>query len=556
MSKGIESIPIEVSSRILRHISRGIYRSPAGALKELVSNSYDAGSQKVTINTGYPVIDKIVVTDNGKGMTESKFKDIITQIGFSEKNIGEEIDVINSSRKTKRKTIGHYGIGFLAIGQLAKKATIMSKASDSVTGIKVTLDFDQFETHHTKGKTTSKAKDEAEIEREDKKKDRSKPEETFNIGLCTIERVAFDNEYKNFSFTRVELTDIREDVQRQISGAKTSQLFAHADDLKHYSASFQDILKLLREKEKQTSELRINNQKVPRLREYFYEMLLWELAVYSPLPYPNFPIFSKGHELHHFATLSNKTEFELNVDGFILTKPYEEWFWEEKDGFSSKIYKWENEIYYNDYKVSAYLVYQPGTMIRPKAMQGILVRENAVAVGLYDTTFLGYPFNEGTKFNSLTGEIFASGLAGAMNIDRDSFNQTAEEYMALTEWFHKKLYTEVFPEIKLFQKTKESPSRTKSTTLVSEILNSMAKSSKKISKIEFQSLGKSEKNRVKIRNRTIIINSDHKDCDMSAAKREKLLLAMALIIRGYITNEMYEEVSDQLETHKHQIKRN
>ena len=62
-SPNIETITIEVSSRIIRHISRGIYRSPAGALKELVSNAYDAGARKVTINTGYPTVEKIIVTD-------------------------------------------------------------------------------------------------------------------------------------------------------------------------------------------------------------------------------------------------------------------------------------------------------------------------------------------------------------------------------------------------------------------------------------------------------------------------------------------------------------
>ena len=96
----IQSIPIRVSSRILRHISRGIYRSPAGALKELVSNAYDAGAKKVTVSTGYPVIEKITVIDNGKGMSSDKFKQIISQIGFSEKNLGEEIDVVNSQGKT------------------------------------------------------------------------------------------------------------------------------------------------------------------------------------------------------------------------------------------------------------------------------------------------------------------------------------------------------------------------------------------------------------------------------------------------------------------------
>lgn len=547
-------IPIEVSSRILRHISRGIYRSPAGALKELVSNSYDAGSKKVTINTGYPVIEKIIVTDSGRGMTEKKFTDIITRIGFSEKNLGEEIEVVDSQKHTKRKTIGHYGIGFLAIGQLAKRATIVSKAKDSLTGIRATLDFDQFEVHKANGKQRSRAKDESEIEKGDKSKSRDS-DEKFNIGECTLEVIKYNKQFLNESFTRVELEEIREDVQRQISGSTTSKLQPEAEDQKAYSASFEAILKLLREKEKQSSEVRVNNQKVPRLREYFYEMLLWELSVYSPLPYPENDIFKADGKLHHFAKLANRSEFELIVDGFNLTKPFENWFWEKKSGFAAKIFKWESEKYYNDNKVSAYLIYQPGTMIRPKALQGILVRENSVAVGLYDTTFLSYPFNEGTKFNSLTGEIFATGLAGAMNVDRDSFNQTAEEYVGLTEWFHDKLYTEVFPEIKKFQKTLGSPSRTKSASLVEDVLNIIAGPSKNITKVEFKPLGKSEKRRVKMVGRKLILNSDHKDCDMSVAKREKLIFATTLIIQGYITDEIFEKVSDEIEKTKNKAKK-
>ncbi|MBS1545581.1 MAG: ATP-binding protein, partial [Bacteroidetes bacterium] len=295
-----QSIPIEVSSRILRHISRGIYRSPAGALKELVSNSYDAGAKKVTINTGFPVIDKIIVTDNGCGMDNKKFVDIITRIGFSEKNIGEEIEVVDSTKHTKRKTIGHYGIGFLAIGQLAKKATIVSKARDSLNGIRATLDFDQFEVHRADGKQRSRAIDESRIEKSDKSKSRAS-DEKFNIGECQLEVIKYSKEFKEESFTKVELSEIRDDVQRQIAGSTTSKLLPDVQDQKSYSASFEDILKLLREKEKQSSEVRVNNQKVPRLREYFYEMLLWELSVYSPLPYPDDDKFKA--KLQHFVNL-------------------------------------------------------------------------------------------------------------------------------------------------------------------------------------------------------------------------------------------------------------
>lgn len=546
-----ESIPINVSSRILRHVSRGIYRSPAGALKELVSNSYDAGAKKVTINTGYPVIEKITITDNGKGMSDEKFRLIMSRIGFSEKNLGEEIEVVNSKDKTKRKTIGHYGIGFLAISQLAKKATITSKIANTTSGIRATLDFDQFETHNIDGKNRSIAKDESELEYGDK----DKKDETFNIGKCLLEIVDFGKSSYEQSFTKVDLSEIREDVQKQISGSSTSKLLAEIEDQKKYSSSFEKILILLREKEKKSAELKIKNQKVPRLREYFYEMLLWEMSVYSPLPYPEAEIFDKSGELEKFAKLANKTEFELVIDGFILTKPFEKWFWEEKNGFGYKVFKWENETYYKNYTVNAYVIYQPGTMIRPKPLQGALIRENSVSVGLYDTTFLSYPFNEGTKFNSLTSEIYASGLSGAMNVDRNSFNQTAEEYVALTEWYHKKLYEEVFPTIKSFQQTKEAPSRQKSTVLVKDVLDLIANRTKKIQRVEFKPLGKKEKKRILVKNKTLIINSDHKDCDMSVAKREKLIFAAALVIDGYIEEDVFDKISEEIEKSKNRIKK-
>ncbi len=549
----IEIIPIEVSSRILRHIGRGIYRSPAGALKELISNAYDAGAKKVTINSNYPVIDKIIVTDNGCGITKTKFEDVIQRIGFSEKNLGEEVTIIDSQGEAKRKIIGHYGIGFLAISQLAKKAVITSKVEDSVEGIRVTLDFDQFETHNIKGKMMSIAKSELAIEKSDKSKSRDE-DSKFSIGKCFLQEVKFDTASKKQSFTKVELIEIREDVQRQIASSGTTKLTPDIDSLRMYSSNFEEIIKLLRSKEQKSAQTKISEKKLPSLREYNYEKLLWELSVYSPLPYPEQAAFKKGGELYHFATLANQSEFEVVVDGFVLHKPYEEWFWQEKNGFKTKVYSWKNETYYHDFKVSGYLIYQPGTMIRPKAQQGVLIRENLVAVGLYDTTFLNYPFNEGSKFNSLTGEIFCTGLAGAMNVDRDSFNQTAEEYVALTEWFHDKLYNTVFPEIKSLQKDSDSPARAKNTDVVSDILNFLAKDGKKIKKVALKSLGKKDKRRVLINKNSLVVNIDHKDCDMSTAKREKLLLATALIINGYISDDVFDKVADEIEKVKKIVK--
>jgi HSP90 family molecular chaperone len=45
---------IRVHERALAHLSRGLYRSPASALRELVSNAWDANATRVEIDTNYP----------------------------------------------------------------------------------------------------------------------------------------------------------------------------------------------------------------------------------------------------------------------------------------------------------------------------------------------------------------------------------------------------------------------------------------------------------------------------------------------------------------------
>jgi HSP90 family molecular chaperone len=58
---------IKVHEKALAHLSRGLYRSPASALRELVSNAWDANATTVTINTNYPNFYQLSVEDDGIG---------------------------------------------------------------------------------------------------------------------------------------------------------------------------------------------------------------------------------------------------------------------------------------------------------------------------------------------------------------------------------------------------------------------------------------------------------------------------------------------------------
>ena len=64
---------IKVHEKALAHLSRGLYRSPASALRELVSNAWDANATEVRIDTGVPTFSQVSVRDNGDGFTEEDF---------------------------------------------------------------------------------------------------------------------------------------------------------------------------------------------------------------------------------------------------------------------------------------------------------------------------------------------------------------------------------------------------------------------------------------------------------------------------------------------------
>src|SRR5919106_1031556 len=101
---------IKVHEKALAHLSRGLYRSPASALRELVSNAWDASARTVRINTNYPNFHLLSVEDNGNGFTREQFEELMSGgIGNSEKRI-EKTSPINN-----RPVIGRLGIGMLGI---------------------------------------------------------------------------------------------------------------------------------------------------------------------------------------------------------------------------------------------------------------------------------------------------------------------------------------------------------------------------------------------------------------------------------------------------------
>ena len=131
-----EDISVEISTRFLEHFSESLYSSPQKAFEELVSNSWDAGADRVDIRISENLNSKnatMCVLDNGASMNVEGLK-LLWNIAFSTKKDTPEI--------YGRPVIGKFGIGKLATYVLSGKLTYICRADDGLIR-RVTMDYSQ-----------------------------------------------------------------------------------------------------------------------------------------------------------------------------------------------------------------------------------------------------------------------------------------------------------------------------------------------------------------------------------------------------------------------------
>jgi Histidine kinase-, DNA gyrase B-, and HSP90-like ATPase len=124
---------LKTDERVFARITDGIYREPASALRELIANSYDADATEVRIETDAPRFSKIVIRDNGRGLSEDALVHVICHIGGSLKrtNEGKKYNVVNPTDANLspggRRLIGKLGIGLFSVSQLTHHLIIVTK---------------------------------------------------------------------------------------------------------------------------------------------------------------------------------------------------------------------------------------------------------------------------------------------------------------------------------------------------------------------------------------------------------------------------------------------
>lgn len=377
---------IRVASRIVDYLSSGLYNSAAACLKELVNNSYDADATRVEVFVK-PDSERIIVADDGVGMSYAEFKQHFERVSESHKRDGG--DETNSGRPK----VGKIGIGFIAANELCDVMEIASTKKGSTELLKVEINFIEMrqppEKRKRNGSDYLKADYEGHME------------------------TALAGEH----YTRVVLKQVRDTARGILAGARDSREHTHG-------------------------ELSVYGRKPGRIRGLISDATDWSdfdeysqtiLQVGLNVPVRYLPSWYPGEHkkiLGRFEREVAKLGFEVYCDGSDIRKPV---VLDAGEANLLRSVKIEGE-----YVSARGYFYAKRKALRPQWLNGVLIRIRNAAVGEYDATFMGFKATEGRLFQSwISCELWADNrLEDALNIDRRTLRVTHPAFVELQERFH------------------------------------------------------------------------------------------------------------------------
>jgi hypothetical protein len=376
---------IRVASRIVDYLSSGLYNSAAACLKELVNNSYDADATRVDVFVK-PDSERIIVSDDGVGMSQAEFVHHFERVSESHKRDGSD------ETKTGRPKVGKIGIGFIAANELCDVMEIESTKAGSTDLLKVEINF-------------------ADMRQPPEKRRRNGTDYVKADYEGRVTSAPVDEHY-----TRVLLKQVRPTAKGIISGA--------------------------REREHTHGELSIYGKKPERIRELIvgaedwgdfdeYSQTMLKVGLNVPVRY-----LPKWYPSEHKAVLGKfdrdvaKFGFNVYCDGSDLRKPV------VLDAGEKNLLR---SVHIDCEHVSARgYFYAKRRAMRPQWLNGVLIRIRNSAVSEYDSTFMGFKSTEGRLFQSwISCELWADDrLEEALNIDRRTLRVTHPAFVELQEAFH------------------------------------------------------------------------------------------------------------------------
>lgn len=141
----MDTLKFKISSALKDLVGKDLITSDNVAIFELVKNSYDAFAKNVVITFAD---DKIIIADNGKGMSLDDLKDKWLFLAYSGKKDGSE-DAANEKQKSYRDKIKRYyagakGVGRFSCDRLGQYLTITTK-TESTNAEQIKVNWTKFE---------------------------------------------------------------------------------------------------------------------------------------------------------------------------------------------------------------------------------------------------------------------------------------------------------------------------------------------------------------------------------------------------------------------------
>ena len=486
---------LRTDERVLARVTDGIYRQPGSAIRELVSNAYDADARQVVIKTDRPRFQTITVEDDGIGMTPAALAHLLHHIGGSAKRTHQGVGLGITDHAdpacspSGRRLIGKIGIGLFSVAQLTYRFQIITKTASDPWRTVASVVLRQYsdegapqtdeQGEYEAGKVTIWREPAADVDSHGttiiltdiRHQTRDTLQSRDIWAAIDSDRALGPEDSRNLEPPAFHIGRVRPDDADALQGEDGAYecLPWSRDD--GANDAFRKLVKAVWQQVDQG----IPNPQLDRIFDYYLRMV-WQLSLAIPAPY----VFGNPFELPLQDQLSlfelpkavkqSPVEFTLAgqesvatarsigssveigsnfrvlVDDLQLARPLiftdlpETRHAVKKPILAVGQVREEFDGVLEEFsggplEFEAYLIWAP--KIAPTEHQGVLVRVHGSSGTLFDPTFMRYQISEQTRLRQITCEIFVSkGFEAALNIDRESFNYAHPHVVYITKWLH------------------------------------------------------------------------------------------------------------------------
>ena len=489
---------LRTDERVLARVTDGIYRQPGSAIRELVSNAYDADAKQVVIKTDRPRFLTLSVEDDGMGMTPVTLAHLLHHIGGSAKRSreGAELGIASTADPTRspsgRRLIGKIGIGLFSVAQLTHRFQIITKTAGDPFRTIASVVLRQYsdegapapdeQGEYEAGLVTIWREPAADADSHGttiiitnlrpQTRDTLRSRDLW--AAVDSDRALESGEVRGLNPPKFHIGRVRPDdadVLQSDADAYDSLPWSRDD---RPEGAFEKLVKAVWQQVDQG----IPNPQLERIFDYYLRMV-WQLSLAIPAPYvlgnpfdlplqDNFYLFEMPQsgkatpaefKLTDDETVRTRrsigsaadggSDFTVLVDDLRIARPLvftdlpETSHAVKRPIFVVGRCREEfggvaRELTGGPLEFEAYFLWSP--KIAPTEHQGVLVRVHGSSGTLFDPTFLRYQVSEQTRLRQISCEIFVSeGLEAALNIDRESFNYAHPHVVYITNWLHASL---------------------------------------------------------------------------------------------------------------------